>query len=40
LRALFASIPEEPVEKFFDGLRQAGWTRDEEHAPSGPTTTS
>jgi hypothetical protein len=40
LRALFASIPEGPVEKFFHGLRLAGWTPDEEPAPSGATTTS
>jgi hypothetical protein len=40
LRALFASIPEGPVEKFFHGLRLAGWTPDEERAPSGATTTN
>jgi adenylate cyclase len=40
LRALFASIPEGPVEKFFEGLRLAGWTPEQEDAPSGVTTTS
>ena len=40
LRALFASIPEGPVEKFFDGLRVAGWTPDEESAPTRAPTTS
>src|SRR6266542_424627 len=40
LRALFASIPEGPVEEFFHGLRLAGWTPDEERAPSGATTTN
>ena len=34
LRALFASIPEGHVEKFFHGLRVAGWTPDEERAPA------
>lgn len=40
LRLLFASIPEEHVEKFFEGLRLAGWTPQEESAPSGAATTS
>jgi tetratricopeptide (TPR) repeat protein len=40
LRALFASIPEGPVEKFFHGLRLAGWTPEEEPAPTGAPTTS
>jgi adenylate cyclase len=40
LRTLFASIPEESVETFFDALRLAGWEPDEEDAPTGATTTS
>jgi tetratricopeptide (TPR) repeat protein len=40
LRALFASIPEQWVEIFFDGLRVAGWEPEEEDAPSGAPATS
>jgi adenylate cyclase len=46
LRVLCASIPEVHVEKFLDALRAAGWTPEEESAPSslarqrGATTTS
>jgi tetratricopeptide (TPR) repeat protein len=40
LRALFASIPEAAVEKFFEGLRVAGWTPETETAPSGATPTT
>ena len=36
LRALFASIPEAPVEEYFRGLRLAGWMPDEEDAPTQP----
>jgi tetratricopeptide (TPR) repeat protein len=32
LRALFASIPDQNVETFFDALRLAGWTPEEEEA--------
>lgn len=35
LRVLCASIPEEHVEIFLDGLRLAGWTPEAESAPSG-----
>jgi adenylate cyclase len=38
LRALFASIPEPSVEEFFRALRLAGWTPDEEDAPTRATT--
>jgi tetratricopeptide (TPR) repeat protein len=34
LRVLCASIPEAHVEKFLDALRVAGWTPEEEGAPS------
>jgi len=40
LRVLCASIPEEHVEKFLDGLRVAGWTPEQESAPTGATTTT
>ena len=40
LRVLCASIPEEHVERFLHGLRVAGWTPEEENAPTGATTTS
>jgi adenylate cyclase len=40
LRVLCASIPDEHVEKFLDALRTAGWTPEEESAPTGATTTS
>jgi adenylate cyclase len=38
LRVLCASIPDEHVEIFLDGLRLAGWTPAEESAPTGATT--
>jgi len=38
LRALFASIPEGPVEEYFRALRLAGWNPDEEAAPTETTT--
>jgi adenylate cyclase len=40
LRVLCASIPDEHVEKFLEGLRLAGWTPETESAPSGATTTN
>ena len=40
LRVLCASIPEEHVEIFLEGLRLAGWTPEEGNAPTGVTTTS
>lgn len=40
LRVLCASIPDDHVEKFLDALRVAGWTPDEESAPTGATTTT
>jgi adenylate cyclase len=40
LRVLCASIPDEHVEIFLDGLRLAGWTPAEESAPTGATTTN
>jgi hypothetical protein len=40
LRVLCASIPEEHVEKFLHGLRVAGWTPEQESAPTGATTTT
>jgi hypothetical protein len=33
LRALFASIPEGPVEEYFRGLALAGWKPDDEEEP-------
>jgi hypothetical protein len=32
LRALFASIPDEPVRIFFDALSEAGWEPEEDEA--------
>ena len=40
LRTLFASIPEESVETFFDALRVAGWKPGEEDASTAAPTTS
>jgi len=40
LRALFASIPEDSVERFFDALRLAGWEPEEKDAPAGVTAPS
>ena len=40
LRALFASIPEPAVEKFFSALRLAGWVPDEKEEPRRPTTST
>ena len=40
LRILCASIPDEHVEIFLDGLRLAGWKPEEESAPTGATTTT
>lgn len=40
LRVLCASIPDEHVEIFLDGLRLAGWTPEKENAPTGATPTT
>jgi adenylate cyclase len=40
LRVLCASIPDEHVEIFLEGLRLAGWAPEGESAPTGATTTS
>jgi adenylate cyclase len=40
IRVLCASIPDEHVEIFLEGLRRAGWTPEQESAPTGATTTS
>lgn len=40
LRMLFASIPDESVELFFDALRLAGWDGDEEDATTAVAPTS
>jgi hypothetical protein len=40
LRALFASIPDEPVRIFFDALREAGWEPEDDEAASSTTDAS
>jgi hypothetical protein len=40
LRTLFASIPDESVERFFAALRLAGWEGSDEDTARNPVPTS